>query len=73
MALSAVGLAELWFLANPLSAIVAFLTVLSYVVVYTPMKLKSSLSTLTPIQRCGSQRSRASSSNRRSARFVRIW
>lgn len=44
--LSAVGLAELWFLANPLSAIVAFLTVLSYVVVYTPMKLKSSLSTI---------------------------
>jgi len=46
IALSAVGLAELWFLANPLSAIVAFLTVLSYVVVYTPMKLKSSLSTI---------------------------
>ena len=46
MALSALGLAELWFFANPLSSIVAFLTVLSYVVVYTPMKLKSSLSTI---------------------------
>ncbi len=46
MALSALGLAELWFLANPLSSIVALLTVLSYVVVYTPMKLKSSLSTI---------------------------
>lgn len=46
VALSAIGLAELWFLANPLSALVAFLTVLSYVIVYTPLKLKSSLSTI---------------------------
>jgi protoheme IX farnesyltransferase len=46
MALSVVGLAELWFLANPLAAVVAFATVLSYVIVYTPMKLKSSLSTI---------------------------
>jgi len=46
VALSTAGLAELWFLANPLSALVAFATVLSYLVVYTPLKLKSSLSTI---------------------------
>lgn len=44
--LTLVGLAELWFLANPLAALVAVATVLSYVIVYTPMKLKSSLSTI---------------------------
>lgn len=44
--LSIIGLAELWFLANPLAATVAFLTVLSYIAVYTPMKLRSSLSTI---------------------------
>lgn len=44
--LTLVGLAELWFLANPLAAVVAVATVLSYVIVYTPMKLKSSLSTI---------------------------
>lgn len=44
--LTLVGLAELWFLANPLAAMVAVATVLSYVIVYTPMKLKSSLSTI---------------------------
>lgn len=46
LALSALGLAELWWFATPLSSVVAFLTLLSYVVVYTPMKLKSSLSTI---------------------------
>ncbi len=46
LALSAIGLGELWYFATPLSAMVAFATVLSYVVVYTPMKLKSSLSTI---------------------------
>ncbi len=46
LALSAAGLGELWLFATPLASIVAFLTLLSYVVVYTPMKLKSSLSTI---------------------------
>lgn len=46
LALTAIGLGQLWLFANPLSALVAFVTVLSYVVVYTPMKLKSSLSTI---------------------------
>lgn len=44
--LALVGLAELWIFANPLAAMVAFATVLSYVIVYTPLKLVSSLSTI---------------------------
>ncbi|MGE0814974.1 MAG: heme o synthase [Vicinamibacterales bacterium] len=44
--LSAVGLAELWVFANPLAAMVAFATLLSYLVWYTPLKLKTSLSTI---------------------------
>ncbi|MEZ5293143.1 MAG: heme o synthase [Vicinamibacterales bacterium] len=46
IALSAVGLAELWFFANPLAAVVAFVTLLSYLVWYTPLKLRTSLSTI---------------------------
>ncbi|MEZ5420014.1 MAG: protoheme IX farnesyltransferase [Vicinamibacterales bacterium] len=46
MALSAAGLAELWWLAHPLAALVALATLVSYVIVYTPMKLMSSLSTI---------------------------
>lgn len=46
LALSTAGLAELWWFATPLASVVAFLTLLSYVIVYTPMKLKSSLSTI---------------------------
>lgn len=44
--LTLIGLAELWLYANPLAAVVAFATVLSYVIVYTPLKLVSSLSTI---------------------------
>jgi heme o synthase len=46
LALVALGLAQLWLFANPLASAVALVTVLSYVVVYTPLKLVSSLSTI---------------------------
>ena len=46
LALVALGLAQLWAFANPLTAGVALATVLSYVIVYTPLKLVSSLSTI---------------------------
>lgn len=46
LALSAIGLVELWVFANPLSAVVAAVTLLTYVIWYTPLKLKSSLSTI---------------------------
>jgi protoheme IX farnesyltransferase len=44
--LAAIGLAELALQANVLTALVAFATLASYVLVYTPMKTRSSLSTL---------------------------
>ncbi len=46
VALTAAGLIELWALVNPLSAMVALVTMLTYVVWYTPLKLRSSLSTI---------------------------
>ena len=46
LALVALGLAQLFAFVNPLAAGVALATVLSYVVVYTPLKLVSSLSTI---------------------------
>lgn len=46
LVLSLVGLVELAWLVNLLSAAVAALTLVSYVLVYTPMKTRSSLSTL---------------------------
>ncbi|AMY12681.1 Protoheme IX farnesyltransferase 2 [Luteitalea pratensis] len=46
LVLSALGLVQLSFGVNHLSAIVAFATLLSYVVWYTPMKRRSSLSTV---------------------------
>lgn len=46
VALSVAGLVELWWLATPLAALVALATLVSYVIVYTPMKLLSSLSTI---------------------------
>jgi protoheme IX farnesyltransferase len=45
-ALSAVGLAELALFVNPLTAVIAALTLLSYVWLYTPLKTRTSLSTL---------------------------
>jgi protoheme IX farnesyltransferase len=45
-ALTAAGLVELWLLVNPLSALVALSTMLTYMVWYTPLKLRSSLSTI---------------------------
>ena len=44
--LSIVGIAELAIAVNPLSAAVAALTLASYVLVYTPLKRRSSLATL---------------------------
>jgi protoheme IX farnesyltransferase len=45
-ALSAGGLVLLWSIANPTSALVALATLLSYTVVYTPLKRVSSLATV---------------------------
>ena len=44
--LTIVGAAELAYFINPLSAIVALLTTASYVLFYTPLKLRTSLSTI---------------------------
>jgi len=44
--LSIAGAAELAYFINPLSAIVALLTTASYIFFYTPLKLRTSLSTL---------------------------
>ena len=44
--LSAVGLIELTWKVNPLTAVVAAATLVSYVFVYTPLKRRTSLSTL---------------------------
>jgi protoheme IX farnesyltransferase len=44
--LSAVGLVELWAGATPMAAAVAAVTHLSYLLAYTPLKTKTSLSTL---------------------------
>jgi protoheme IX farnesyltransferase len=46
LALAALGFAELWAFVNRLSALVALATLLSYVLWYTPLKLRSSLSTI---------------------------
>jgi protoheme IX farnesyltransferase len=45
-ALTAVGLLALYTLSGPLPALVAFVTWFSYVFVYTPLKTRTSLSTL---------------------------
>ena len=44
--LTAIGAAELAYFVNPLSAGVALLTTASYVLFYTPLKLRTSLSTI---------------------------
>jgi protoheme IX farnesyltransferase len=44
--LAGVGLAELALAVNPLAALVAFATFLAYIVFYTPLKLRTQLSTL---------------------------
>lgn len=46
LVLSALGLAQLSFGVNHLSAVVAFATLVSYVIWYTPMKRRSSLATV---------------------------
>jgi protoheme IX farnesyltransferase len=46
VALSAVGMAELTLFVNPLTAGIAALTLLSYVLLYTPLKTRTSLSTI---------------------------
>ena len=43
--LTAIGAAELAYFVNPLSAAVALLTTASYLLFYTPLKLRTSLST----------------------------
>jgi protoheme IX farnesyltransferase len=45
-ALSGIGLAQLWFGANALSALVAVATLASYTLVYTPLKKVTSLATI---------------------------
>ena len=45
-ALAAAGLAILWFSANALAAVIALATLLSYAVVYTPLKRRTSLATI---------------------------
>lgn len=44
--LSLAGLVQLWFGVNTLSALVALLTLVSYVLCYTPLKVRTSLSTI---------------------------
>jgi protoheme IX farnesyltransferase len=44
--LTALGAAELAYFVNPLSAIVALVTTASYIFLYTPLKLRTSLSTI---------------------------
>jgi protoheme IX farnesyltransferase len=44
--LSLLGVGELWYFANGLTAFLAALTLTSYVFVYTPMKTRSPLSTI---------------------------
>ena len=46
MALTAAGAAELGYFVNPLSAAVAVFTTISYLLFYTPLKLRTSLSTI---------------------------
>lgn len=46
IALTVIGAAELAYFLNPLSAVVALLTTASYVFFYTPLKLRTSLSTI---------------------------
>ena len=46
IALTTIGAAELAWFVNPLSSIVALLTTASYVFFYTPLKLRTSLSTI---------------------------
>ena len=46
LALSAVGIAQLTWAVNPLTAVIAALTLVSYVLLYTPLKRRTSLSTI---------------------------
>jgi protoheme IX farnesyltransferase len=46
VALSAIGIAELAVFVNPLTAAIAALTLVSYVWLYTPLKTRTSLSTI---------------------------
>src|SRR5688572_28195756 len=46
MVLTIAGASELAYFVNPLSSIVALLTTASYVLLYTPLKLRTSLSTI---------------------------
>lgn len=44
--LATTGIVELWFFANPLASLTALVTLATYVVWYTPLKLRTSLSTI---------------------------
>jgi protoheme IX farnesyltransferase len=46
LALTIAGAAELAYFINPLSATIALLTTASYILLYTPLKLRTSLSTI---------------------------
>jgi protoheme IX farnesyltransferase len=46
LALTLVGLAELWMFVNTRAAAIALLTTVTYILLYTPLKLRTSLSTI---------------------------
>ncbi len=46
LALTVVGMVELWMFVNTRAALVAMLTTVTYLLLYTPLKLRTSLSTL---------------------------
>lgn len=46
VALATIGLITLWFGANPTAALLAFVTFLIYAFIYTPLKRRTSLSTI---------------------------
>jgi protoheme IX farnesyltransferase len=46
LVLTVVGLVELWMFVNARASLVAMLTTITYILLYTPLKLRTSLSTL---------------------------
>jgi heme o synthase len=46
LALNLIGVVELWIFVNPLTSIIAAFTSASYILFYTPLKTRSSLSTI---------------------------
>ena len=46
LVLTSIGLVELWMFVNARASLVALLTTLTYILLYTPLKLRTSLSTI---------------------------